>query len=241
MDDIYVMVVEGKPVSILPDLKEDHSRYIAPADIGLDGECKNVEVVMYKKQNVFREYIGRAIEYSDKWKIELVIDERMIEKAEEYAREKHKNQVRKFSGEPYINHPIRVSKIVKEFNKSREMVIAAILHDTVEDTDTTIEYIELHFGREVSKLVNELTSDKEEISRMGKTKYLTMKMSKMTDDALLIKLADRFDNISDVSSKEFKEKYYIETAKIMTGIVGMGRVLLREHIEMIGRINSVIY
>lgn len=84
-------------------------------------------------------------------------------KAADFAAKKHKNQRRKDSEQsPYINHPIGVAHILTEEGgvKDVSVLITALLHDTVEDTDTSFEEIELHFGREVADLVAEVTDDK---------------------------------------------------------------------------------
>lgn len=74
----------------------------------------------------------------------------MIQKALEYCKEKHKNQKRKYTGEPYYVHPIEVMTIVKSVDHNESMLIAALLHDTVEDTDATLGEISLLFGQEVA-------------------------------------------------------------------------------------------
>ena len=68
-----------------------------------------------------------------------------------FAKKAHQNQYRK-SGEPYIIHPILVAVIVKLIGGDDEMVISALLHDTVEDTEVTIEDIEQKFGKNIKKL-----------------------------------------------------------------------------------------
>jgi len=60
----------------------------------------------------------------------------------EFAARKHWGQKRKYNDEPFINHPIAVAEMARETNADRSVVIAAVLHDTVEDTDTTIEDLE---------------------------------------------------------------------------------------------------
>ena len=65
-----------------------------------------------------------------------------LKKAIEFATKAHEGQVRKYTGEPYIVHPLEVAEIVKTVEHTEEMLMAAVLHDTVEDTDTTIEDID---------------------------------------------------------------------------------------------------
>src|SRR3989344_1061752 len=108
----------------------------------------------------------------------------------EFAIIKHADQRRKNSGHPYVVHPIRVAALVRELcgvQKSREsgLYIAALLHDTLEDTNTTQEEIVEHFGDAVAKLVADVTSDKEYLKSVGKTAYLLGKINFMSNDALL--------------------------------------------------------
>lgn len=84
-------------------------------------------------------------------------DRNLIIRAYELAKEAHKEMKRK-SGEPYIMHPIAVAKIVaKEIGLGTTSVVCALLHDIVEDTDYTLEYIEANFGPKVASIVDGLT------------------------------------------------------------------------------------
>ena len=147
----------------------------------------------------------------------------MIKEAKEFAHEKHSEQKRK-TGEPYISHPERVARLVKKYKKSHkidELVSAAWLHDTLEDTDTTEEDLKKLFGPLVSSLVKGLTSDKEEIEKSGKKNYLKEKMINMSNWALVIKLADRLDNLSDeylFYNPLFRKRYVSETKFILDGL-----------------------
>lgn len=143
--------------------------------------------------------------------------------AEKFGSIKHKGQTRKFSGEPYFEHPKRVAKIIKSFKKSHKLdrlVAAALTHDTLEDTNTTYKDLVTLFGGLVASLVKELTSDPEEISKIGKTEYLSKKMIDMSNWALVIKLADRLDNVSDLktSSEKFRKKTVISTKEIISNL-----------------------
>jgi len=143
-----------------------------------------------------------------------------MKSAEDYATEKHKGQKR-MGGEPYIIHPKRVAGLIRRYKKGHKQVDAfikaALLHDTIEDTDTTEEDLRKMFGGLVTSLVIELTSDKEKAKEVGKEEYLSGKMINMTGWALTIKLADRLDNISDLESAKprFVERYKKETAFIL--------------------------
>jgi len=138
-----------------------------------------------------------------------------------FAVNKHANQTRKLNGEPYVCHPIRVamllsSKIDPSFSAPYQ---AAVLHDVLEDTNTTFEELEANFGREVAMLVRELTNDKLAIAGLGKTEYLRTKMRQLSEKALSIKLCDRYDNINDLppahTQNEWANNYAQQTYVIL--------------------------
>ena len=147
--------------------------------------------------------------------------EMTIAHAASFAAEQHKGQHRKGSGEPYIMHPRGVFKIVKDLGiKSIEILSAAYLHDTIEDTPATYNKIKKEFSKGVADLVRELSSDKKLVDIIGKDEYLTNKMLKMSNSALILKLADRLHNLSDitVASKGFAEKMWNQTRYIITAL-----------------------
>ena len=174
-----------------------------------------------------------------------------IREAIHFAIESHDGQFRKFNGLPYVTHPIRVAKIVRNHKSSKNIqciIIAAILHDVVEDcTDGTKEskesmfnLIEVKFGTLVSSIVRELTSDPDEIKRLGKMNYLMSKMVNMSSYALVDKLADRLDNCSDLhESEQFANKYVPETRFILNGL-NDGRYLSDTHKSLISKIEEKI-
>ncbi len=126
-----------------------------------------------------------------------------IRAAYELAREAHKEQRRK-SGEPYIIHPIAVARIVaEELRLGANPIIAAFLHDVVEDTPYTIEDIEERFGSDVAFLVNVITKKKKQHYDSSKQidNYKQMLDSIHYDiRALLIKLSDRLHNMRTLDS-----------------------------------------
>ena len=80
----------------------------------------------------------------------------IISKAIKFSEKAHKNQIRK-SGDPYITHPIEVAKILTSIKLDGSSIAAGLLHDTIEDTSSTINQIESIFGIEISELVQGLT------------------------------------------------------------------------------------
>jgi len=161
-----------------------------------------------------------------------ILSETLIDQAKTFAQFKHHYQTRKYSPEPYIVHPSRVSSIVSKYTKDPDIIAAAWCHDVLEDSDTTIKELEVTFNSRVAKIVKELTSDKDKISLVGKAEYLLKKMMKLSPEALLIKLVDRYDNTSDfaVSPKSFVDKYIKETHFILSNLK---RPLSSSHLKVI--------
>jgi GTP diphosphokinase / guanosine-3',5'-bis(diphosphate) 3'-diphosphatase len=133
-----------------------------------------------------------------------VDDIKKIKKAFQFANEAHKTMRRK-SGEPYIIHPIAVSKIVSaEIGLGTKSVISALLHDVVEDTEYSLEDIRLNFGDNISSIIDGLTKisdvfDKKSSFQAENFRKLLLTLS---DDVrvILIKLADRLDNMRTLES-----------------------------------------
>lgn len=128
-----------------------------------------------------------------------VEDVEQIDKAFNIAVRSHEGQLR-CSGQPYVIHPILVAKIVAELGMDKESVIAALLHDVVEDTDLTLEDVTENFGKSVASLVDGVTklgkvplSTREEVQAENVRKMLLA----MSEDirVIIIKLADRLHNM----------------------------------------------
>ena len=140
-------------------------------------------------------------------------DEIDIEEVLAFARERHKGQVRA-DGSDYITHPIRVSKLVAEYKPSRNgniLAAGALLHDVLEDTYTSYKELCDKFGIVVASLVMEVTSSGFMPKLVGKRFYLAHKMQYMSSYALVIKLADRLDNLTDMSAvalEKIKRTYF---------------------------------
>ena len=125
-------------------------------------------------------------------------DLEVIQRAYEYADEKHKNQLRK-SGEPYIIHPLAVAEIVAEIGLDTDAITAALLHDCLEDTDASFEEISRLFGETVANLV-------EGVTKLTRVQYSTMEEQQMENlrkmfmamskdiRVILIKISDRLHN-----------------------------------------------
>lgn len=164
-------------------------------------------------------------------------------KALDFATLKHKGQVR-FDGSPYINHPIRVRKNVRRFKCSKNietLSVASILHDTLEDTDTTFEELVKEFGVMIAYLVLEVTTNEEMKKILGKTVYLELEMKSMSSYALVIKLCDRLDNVGNLrnASPSFRVKYVRETLEILE-YASLNRNLSKTHLEIMRSIKDTV-
>lgn len=130
-------------------------------------------------------------------------DLEQIKEAFEYAKEAHKEQRRK-SGEPYIIHPIAVANIAaEELKLDAHSVMAAFLHDVVEDTPTTVEDIESMFGEDVAHLVDVVTKKKKQQYKTSKqVDNIEQLLHSVHWDirALLVKISDRLHNMRTLSS-----------------------------------------
>jgi (p)ppGpp synthase/HD superfamily hydrolase len=169
--------------------------------------------------------------------------ENISTKALNFATLKHHGQIRK-TGEEYITHPVRVSKLVQHFKSSKnieELDAASTLHDTLEDTNTTYYELVKIFGYLVANLVLELTTNEDMKNEIGKKKYLAYKLKSMTSWALVIKLCDRLDNVSDldIMCEEFRTKYIEETLYIISYITN-NKKLSNTHIRIINEILKTI-
>ena len=126
-------------------------------------------------------------------------DMTLVDRAVEYARNKHKEQTRK-DGSPYIIHPLAVAKIVTEMGLDMDAVLGALLHDCIEDTDASHEEIEKLFGQTVAELVEGVTKltranfSSTEQAQMENLRKMFMAMSKDIR-VVLIKIADRLHNM----------------------------------------------
>jgi (p)ppGpp synthase/HD superfamily hydrolase len=121
------------------------------------------------------------------------------ERAIQFATAAHAGQVRKLSNEPYIVHPLQVAKTLEEAGFCEELVIAALLHDTVEDTDTTIEQIEKEFGPKVAHFVSAHTEDKTKTWEERKQHTLDLvKDASLEVKALIV--ADKWDNLKSMTA-----------------------------------------
>lgn len=134
--------------------------------------------------------------------------ESVYEDAHALAKERHDSTgaIRRHSGDPYIVHPEGVAKIVQAYGGSDDEIAAAYLHDTVEDTDTTVDELEKLFGPNVAQIVSEITNFKPDVEKLGKEGYINQELLELSDSALFVKLADMLYNILDYPRDDQKER-----------------------------------
>ncbi len=142
-----------------------------------------------------------------------------IERARQFATAAHAGQVRKYSGEPYITHPEKVAQLVQSVPHVTEMVQAALLHDTVEDTEATIQEIRAEFGNLVASYVLGLTN----VAAPGEgdrgLRFLinSMHLGKQCREVQTIKVADIIHNTEFIVDQdpEFAKTYLSEKRRVL--------------------------
>lgn len=154
-----------------------------------------------------------------------------IVSATNFAAIKHKDQKRKDpEGTPYINHPVGVAYILTKAGiDDVEVIQGAILHDTVEDTDTTLDEIEAEFGKAVRDIVDEVTDDKD-LEKMERKRLQIVHAKTASNKAKLVKLADKLYNLRDLErttprgwTEERKLEYFFWSAKVILGCRGSNK------------------
>ena len=153
-----------------------------------------------------------------------------------FAKRRHDDTgaIRKVSKEPYWVHPEGVAKIVMEHGGSDIEIKAAMAHDVLEDTGDTFEDIAEKFGEEVASIVKEVTNDNDEITKIGKEKYISEELCRLSPEALTVKLADMLYNMKDSPTEKNYERMRKNVAFLM-----MNRHLNGKHLELAQEIMEV--
>lgn len=153
-----------------------------------------------------------------------------------FARRRHNDTgaIRKVSKEPYWVHPEGVAKIVMKHGGSDIEIKAAMAHDVLEDTGDTFEDIAEKFGDEVASIVKEVTNDKDEIAKIGKERYISEELCRLSPEALTVKLADMLYNMKDSPTEKNYERMRKNVAFLM-----MNRKLDGKHLEFAKEIMEV--
>jgi guanosine-3',5'-bis(diphosphate) 3'-pyrophosphohydrolase len=126
----------------------------------------------------------------------------LVLRASAFAAHKHRNQRRKdVDASPYINHPLTLANVLANEGGVADAVTlcAALLHDTVEDTDTTAEELQREFGSEICGVVLEVTDDRT-LAKADRKRLQIEHAAVISDRAKLVKLADKISNLRDVAT-----------------------------------------
>lgn len=126
--------------------------------------------------------------------------ESKIFEAVEFAYKAHKGQMRRFARVPFITHPLSVAKLLAEHGCSNEVVTAAILHDAVEDTSTTLPKIRKKFGQKVATIVEGVTEIDMSYSWEKRKKHLLESLKKAPLEVLMVAIADKIDNLRSMEN-----------------------------------------
>ncbi|MDO8330099.1 MAG: HD domain-containing protein [Fluviicoccus sp.] len=152
----------------------------------------------------------------------------LILKAAAFAAEKHRDQRRKDpEASPYINHPIALANLLAAQGVTRpEVLCAALLHDTIEDTETTPEELEAHFGAHIAAIVLEVTDDKN-LPKAERKQQQIDHAPHASIEAKLVKLADKICNLRDILHSppagwplERQLEYFEWAAQVISGVRG---------------------
>lgn len=131
----------------------------------------------------------------------------IVERARVFAMEKHKGQLDD-DGWPYIFHPDRVACIIREITEDQDLIAAAYLHDTIEDTSTTYDELVRSFGSIIADLVMEVTHE----GKKDEYGYWFPRLK--TKKGIMLKFADRLSNLSRMGSWDEKRKeHYLKKSK----------------------------
>jgi GTP diphosphokinase / guanosine-3',5'-bis(diphosphate) 3'-diphosphatase len=161
-----------------------------------------------------------------------------------FAAEKHRTQKRKdVDASPYVNHTIEVAETIARIGlvTDDDVLLAAVLHDTLEDTETTRAELAARFGEIVAGLVAEVSDDKS-LPKERRKELQILHAPSLSTGAKLIKLGDKISNVWDVAnappadwSKERRRDYFDWSRKVVAGCRGVNRELEAEFDRVVAR------
>ena len=125
-------------------------------------------------------------------------DKQKLFKAITFASERHEGQFRKGVEVPYIIHPLRVSERLIKMGCSEELAVAAVLHDVVEDTPTTLDHIRSRFGEYVANLVAGVSEADKSLSWQERKEHTINYLEEASADELILSMADKLDNLNSI-------------------------------------------
>jgi (p)ppGpp synthase/HD superfamily hydrolase len=155
----------------------------------------------------------------------------LVQKAKAFATSAHEGQVRKYTGVPYIVHPIEVMEIVQTVKHDDTMLAAALLHDVVEDTDCTLDDIRAEFGDDVASLVADLTdiSKPEDGNREARKAKDREHSAGASASGQTVKIADLISNSLDIVKHDSSfAKIYMVEKFLLLGVLTSGDPTLFE-------------
>ena len=157
-------------------------------------------------------------------------DTTLILRAAAFAARKHRDQRRKDAeASPYINHPLELARVLAEVGGVTDAatLCAALLHDTVEDTDTTFDELQREFGAEIAALVAEVTDDKS-LPKAERKRLQIDHATSLSPAAKRVKLADKICNLTDVAtsppvgwSLERRREYFVWAKAVIDRLRGI--------------------
>jgi guanosine-3',5'-bis(diphosphate) 3'-pyrophosphohydrolase len=158
----------------------------------------------------------------------LSSDIALVLQATAFAADKHRNQRRKDAqASPYINHPVALANLLAQSGvRDTSVLAAALLHDTIEDTDATAAELISTFGDKIAAIVLEVTDDKS-LPKAERKRLQIEHAAHMSTEAKLVKLADKICNLRDVSHSppkdwplERKREYFDWARQVVNGLRG---------------------
>jgi len=188
----------------------------------LSNHCNSNKEVLGAFDRISSSWVKYKNKNSKEWDLEKLL------KVVEYAAEKHFGQTRKDAGKtPYIIHPIGVTELLWDIGNIRSINVlsAALLHDTLEDTDATEEKIRELFGERVLTTVKEVTNDPTLSTQDNKQRQIAHAPT-MSFDGQLVKLADRLYNVKDLDlpppewSDKKVDEYFVWGEKLLSVLTG---------------------
>ena len=161
----------------------------------------------------------------------------MVQRAIWFATQAHAGQTRKYTGEPYVNHPVEVMQLVSTVTDDPEILAAAVLHDVVEDTPATIMNIRIGFSPRVVELVDDLTdvSKPQDGNRATRKELDRQHTAKASPDAKTIKLADLISNSHSIVKDDpnFAKVYMKEKAALLEVLTEGNAELFRQASDIV--------
>jgi (p)ppGpp synthase/HD superfamily hydrolase len=176
------------------------------------------------------------------------LNKQVIEKALHTIKQYHAGTKRK-SGEPFFTHPINVALILLTYSQDQEAVVAALLHDTVEDTQLSIANIKALFGEQVAFIVRKVTNLEDQLRRiaLGDHENIERLIKDENKRALYVKLADRMHNMRTIEghSSLKKQKYianetlnFFVPAAFNLGLTKIGEELQKRSLDVLSKADT---